>query len=368
MKQKGKESVYFWALSLGISFLYLLIMNKTLPFLYSGENEVYRFDPTAFTLSLEPLGPKHRVDTFFTSYHQYLLGFNFSPEGVKKYLHYIFLLGCGIYFQTYISKKNIQASIFFLFLVLLSPLVLIHSTWVGFPDSFTLFFSFSLISYLQNSERLGRFKIWMFIMILLPGFMNHFFQFAILSFELIALEFLIRGKWDREILKAYFIILISSKIISGILFLIHGLEGGEEEIRILSSIPFNDLINYTVMNFLIGFYSLFGPMLPIILLIIFLDRNRVYYLVLFAINFSITCITLDTTRVFSILNTPPLLLLLLHSDFPKFTNERRDGKLEKILLPGMMVLSIVLALSFPPIYKWAGKIYTLNPILSNFHK
>ena len=351
-------------------------------YIFQSNVESRVYNTGFYYLSQKPLSSLHNFDSLFTPYHIYLLNYKPSPEEFVRYFEKICYLSYAIVFFNFSIFYGLLISFFLSSIVVISPLTLIQRTWISFPDTFTFLFSLILvvqkIYFSKNlmpesiilSESNNNFlntlfllklefkkkmpSYFFFIIIISLGLFNHFYQFFIISIEIISISFFFLKNKYHFILDIIFLFLIAIFIrcLTQYLFLINNIDIIDYRLNIVKSLSYSELIKINYTNLFTGIYGfLFG--LWIIFLYDVVFKKNYTHIFSFFVSFCITCFTYDTTRVFTLLFFVPFLYSLI-LNLNNYTN--RDKKILSFL-----VFLSSLIFSFQPLYyKWGERIIYLK--------
>ncbi len=364
------------------TILFTLFAKEISIFIFQSKVESRVYNTGFFYLSQNPLSSLHNFDSLFSPYHIYLLNFKPSPIELVRYFENICYLSYAIIFFSFSLSYGLLVSFILSSIVVISPLTLIQRTWISFPDTFT--FLFSLIFVIQKlysskdlmtestivSESNKNFintifllkqefkkklpSYFFFIIIISFGLFNHFYQFFIISLEIISISFFFLKNKYRFILDLIFLILVAFFIrcLTQYLFLINNIDIVDYRLNFVKSLSYSELIKINFTNLFTAIYGFLFGLWIIFLYDVVFKRNYTHIFIFFN-SFCITCFTIDTTRVFTLLFFVPFLYSLI-LNLNNYTNR------EKKILSYLVVLSSLI-FSFQPLYyKWGEKIIYLK--------
>jgi len=337
----------YWFLFLGMVFLFVIFINGIgiVP-----EQPYQRLAENPFMT---------RTDIHFNNYWQenpllpviaFYLGLS-SPIAFNI-LCFIILTGAFSLFAL-LTMRQLGSVPAFIFssLLITNPLTTVLLTWLGTPDGLTVALT---IPFLFTQSWLLVFLLSVF------GAMNH------PTFMITVIEILILRWVAKDGIK------LNHVIASGL-----GLAVGHtstrlfltvNQIEIVSRLDFMQLkdtgewLKMNAVNLPITLSSLFNIQWLVLLLclVLFFKRDKVFYSLVLAflmINYGFTLVTLDTTRIFSLLSWGVLFACIIHSYHLASLNQGNDQEMQRQFLLSLVLIGIASFVT-PRYFSWAGEIHT----------
>ncbi|EQA54462.1 hypothetical protein [Leptospira kmetyi] len=342
------------ALLLTLAFFFILREGSS--YLYQSKEEARVYNTGLYFLTKTDLSSKHQSDSFLFPYALYKLNADLSPEEFSRLCTYIWILsGLLLVFYFGICFGHWEG-IFIGFFVLLSPIVLIQKTWIGFPDHLTFFFSSATIILLDRiSEDRRRSWYALLYIVLLLGAWNHFYQFSIIVFLLILVRSIHEKKLNVPLTAVVAGTLLVARILSILLFQWKGIVHEDSRLTTVTDVPLSKWIEInTIVPHLALFSFLNGN---VVLLAERIFKRKFQILIPFSIAAVVTFFTYDTTRVFVHLFYPSWFLLWLYF----FRDEKSEFEARKKVYFALLALSLFILLLVPRFFIEAGGINYLLP-------
>ncbi|WP_125226087.1 hypothetical protein [Leptospira barantonii] len=342
------------ALLLTLAFLFILREGST--YLYKSKEEVRVYNTGLYFLTKTDLSSKHQSDSFLLPYLLYQLRADLTPAEFAKLCNTILIVGILLLVFYFAFEFNLWAGMFIGLFVLLSPLVLIQKTWIGFPDHLTFFFSATTLILLDRiSEKQNwRYYIALGIVVLLAAW-NHFYQFSIIVGLLTLIKTSTNKKIEWKLISFIFGALLLARVLSLLLFYMKGIQFEDSRLSTVRDESFSKWIAINTSIPLFALYSFFNGNL--IFLVERLVRKKFLILIPLGLSLIITFFTYDTTRVFVHLFYPAWIFLWLQS----FRSEPEVFDRRKKIYFTLLALSALILLLVPRFFVEAGGINYLLP-------
>lgn len=360
------------------TILFTLLAKELSNFLFQSKVESRVYNTGFYYLSQKPLTTEHNFDSLFTPYHIYLLNYRPSPENFVRYFDNIRYLSYALVFFSISVLSGLYTAFIISTILVVSPLTLILKTWISFPDSYTFLFSILLIllkikensieedlksksidfksnSIYSLSYFKGNFSFLIFyFFIIFFGLFNHYYQFIIISFEIVLISSIFSKNKKRVIFDLILLLILCllTRGVSQFLFFYNNLEIIDYRVNVIKSISFEEFIKINFNNFFKGLFSFLFGLWGIFLFDLIVKKNY-SQMILFCISFCITFFTYDTTRVFTLLFFIPFL-------FSLYLNLKNYSKLDLKILTLLTFLSILIYSFAPLYYKWGERIIYLK--------
>lgn len=331
------------------ALLFLIVAHNLGRILYHAKYEALHLRTIFFDLSHRDINVDYLYDSFFSPYHIYFLNIQLDGGAFRKYFESITKLSGGLLFVFAYVKFDFKAAAIFGALYLLHPIYLIQSTWIAFPDTYTLFFSVLLIIvYLGNWNDI--FKKIAFLLITIFGLYNHYYQFMFIAGFLTFLYVRDNPKGKYGYLILLIVALLFARYSSILLFEMKGALVRDYRVGVLSSLTWDKMFELNTRNLLGSLFSLFFGLLPFFIWNTVKKKN---YIILFflVVCYAVTWWTFDTTRVFVHLFFPVWIYTMME----KYKIED-DHRVDFALL----AFALVFTYFFDLYYSWNGDLIHLN--------
>lgn len=317
--------------------------------LYKSSEEVRVYNTGLYFLTKIDLSPKHQSDSFLFPYALYKLKADLSPEGFARLCNHI-LIFAGLILVAYFAVHfGLWAGTFIGLFVLLSPIILIQKTWIGFPDHLTFLFSSATIILLDLIQK-NRFWIWLLVIVLALGAWNHFYQFSVIVFLLVLVQTIHEKKFDIPLAASIAGTLLIARILSILLFQWKGIVHEDSRLATVADVPLSKWIEINTIVPHLALYSFLNG--NIVLLAERLFKRKFLILIPMSVAAFVTFFTYDTTRVFVHLFYPSWFFLWLYF----FRTESEEFKNRKKFYFALLALSCMILLTIPCFFIEAGGI------------
>jgi hypothetical protein len=238
---------------------------------------------------------------------------------------------------------------FFTAILAFSPLTTILFSWLGTPDGVTFLFTIPML--FTNSLLL------IFLLSTL-GTTNHAI-FLLAALEILALRWISRNTIGLRHVIAAFLGSITGYLAVWWFLLSH-------HIQVMSRLEFifskglDEWIRLNTLNFPLAAFSLFNVLwLPLILCTFIFYKKKPYFYslvwMLLLLNYGISFLTLDTTRIFSLISWGVLLQCIFFSYKLSGDDESNSPASRRSFLKILAVASLLVLLS-PRYYSWEGSL------------
>ncbi|MFB5649511.1 hypothetical protein ACE5IS_02605 [Leptospira wolffii] len=349
MRKEFKDNIKKILKVIVAAVLFVVAAHNVGRILYHAKFEALHLRTIFFDLSYRDISAAHLFDSFFSPYHLYFLNIQLDGGAFRKYFESITKLSGVLLFVFAYLKFDLKAAIIFGALYLLHPIYLIQSTWIAFPDTYTLLFSILLIIiYLGNWKE--TFKKIAFLLIVILGLYNHYYQFMFIAgfLTLLYVRDDLKGKYSYLIL--LLVALLFARYSSIFLFEMKGALVKDYRVGVLASLTWDKMLELNTRNFFGSLFSLFFGLLPFFVWNTVKTKNYII-LIFFAICYAITWWTFDTTRVFVHLFFPVWIYTMME----KYSTED-DHRVDFILL----AFALIFTYFFDLYYSWNGDLIYLN--------
>ncbi|MCG6168930.1 hypothetical protein [Leptospira sanjuanensis] len=343
---------YLPALILTIAFFFILREGSNL--LYKSKEEVRVYNTGLYFLTKTDLSPKHQSDSFLFPYVLYKLDTDLSPENFSRLCSTIWILAGLLLVAYYTVRFGLWAGTFIGFFILLSPIVLIQKTWIGFPDHLTFFFSSATVILLDSILK-KRMWILSLVPVLFLGAWNHFYQFSVIVLLLILVQTIQEKKFDVPLVVTIGGTLLIARILSILLFQWKGIVHEDSRLTTITEVPFSKWIEINTIVPHLALFSFFNG--NIVLLAERLFKRKYLILIPTSVAALVTFFTYDTTRVFVHLFYPSWFFLWLYF----FRTEPEEFKNRKTAYFVLLALSCTILVAIPRFFIEAGGINYLLP-------
>jgi hypothetical protein len=267
-------------------------------------------------------------------------------------LCFVIITGAFLLFAVLSSRQWGSApALIFSTILITSPLTTVMLTWLGTPDGLALALTVPFL-FARSSPLL-------FFLSML-GIANHP-AFAIAVIQILALRWMAgNGIKFRHILVTGIGLAIGYGLTRLFLTVNHIEIVSRTDFMLLKDM--GEWLKMNALNFPMSASSLFNihwMILPVCL-ILFFKRDRVFYSAVLAfllVNYGFTLLTLDTTRVYSLLSWGVLFECIFHSYKLAAAERDNDRQFEKQFLQSLILIGIASFIT-PRYFSWAGEIHT----------
>lgn len=288
------------------------------------------------------------LDNYLLPWLAHTVGMSFSFEAYIAFCGVVLLGGlliCILAIKFYCGDLKAR-SVSILFLA--SPVSLVCTGWIGYVDSITILYGFLLA------------LAWNHLPVLCLGGLvmgaSHYSQGVAISLVAFLAHLACeenKSLWFTHVRS--FIFVVACVLVSHLaLKLYYGLYGIEQSFNRLDYI-YDKGLQYYVDSFArsIGllFYSLFGAAWLLVIkhtLFVKITHRQLLIFLAILISFGVTFLSLDQTRVFSLMSWPLLLVLV-----NKWSSQEESEQSQK----RFMVVLLLAALLLPKVVIWDGKPY-----------
>lgn len=338
---------YLPVLLLTIAFFFIFREGSNL--LYKSSEDARVYNTGFYFLTKSDLSPKHQSDSFLFPYALYKLDADLSPENFSRLCSYLWILA-GLLLVAYFGVQfGLLAGASIGLFVLLSPIILIQKTWIGFPDHLTFFFSSATIILLDLIQK-NRSWIWLLILVLVFGAWNHFYQFSVIVFLLTSVQTIQEKKFDIPLTTTIAGTLLTARILSILLFQWKGIAHEDSRLTTITDVPLSKWIEINTIVPHLALYSFFNG--NIVFLAEKLFKRKFVILIPMSIAALVTFFTYDTTRVFVHLFYPSWIFLWLLAFRSESESFQKNLKYYFVLI----FLSLIILVSVPRFFIEAGGI------------
>ncbi|WP_411823177.1 hypothetical protein [Leptospira sp. 'Mane'] len=335
-----------------LSILFIFLLKEGTYFLYKSNIEARVHNTGFHWMAKERLSNKHQSDSFFFPFILHNLNLDLSSEDFKRLCQMIYLLASAILIFYFSMKADLYAGGFIGLFILLSPISLIQSTWIGFPDHLTYFFSICILI-LIDRMKLDFFSLAVTFFVLLFGCWNHFYQFSIIVSLLILTYSITTKSIHYKFISFVAATLIFARLTA--IYIFYAKDIVFEDVRldaVANTSVFHWLRVYSAVPIL-AFVSFFNG--NIVFLLERLYHKNYFILIPILISIAVTFFTSDTTRVFTHLFYPcwfAIWLLVIGSKKSYFKENRN-------LYFTLILISFVILKSMNLFYVWGDRVIHL---------